>query len=85
MNRLRYRNGRHGKSFQPHFEYERKIPPLPQVYVPRIIFPKKLPCHTELVPSDILIYGLPFLVALHENVSRKKGQRHAYIHRKSTI
>lgn len=41
-----YRNGRHGKSFT--FNYRRNIPPLPAVHVPRIVFPKKLPCHTRL-------------------------------------
>lgn len=71
-----YRNGVHGKAFV--FNYRRNIPPLPTVHVPRIVFPKKLPCHTEQVPSTVFVPDLPFLVAIHWHASRK---RWLYIHR----
>lgn len=71
-----YRNGIHGKAFN--FNYRRNIPPLSTVHVPRIVFPKRLPCYTENVESAIHITNLPFLIAIHLHLARKK---YVYIHR----
>lgn len=73
---IRYRNRLTGKRAQ--FNYRRNIPPLPTVYVPRIVFPKKLPCHTEPVASQVFVPDIPFLVAIHWHITRK---RWIYIHR----
>ena len=73
---IRYRNRLTGKRAQ--FNYRRNIPPLPAVHVPRIIFPKKLPCHTETILSTVFDPDIPFLVAIHYHAQRK---RYAYIHR----
>ncbi len=62
------------------FNYHRDILKIPRVTVPRIVWPLKLPRHSETVLSTREYHDLRNLIAIHK-VTIAGEVRYIYVHR----